>query len=198
MAKPSELPVWATDGAALVENPGTAKKEQGWAVEKPNVKFMNYILNLIYQWIVHFDTEVDAVAAQQLNYDAIVGVGGTHGTINDAVAAVSAGAKILVKDPFALTVTQVIDKDDILVEFAPTAVISTVTSLALGLQVDAERVRVIGGRFIGFNTGTDKAIQLTANCKNCLVTQAYFLNNDTDIDDLGTNSVLTANVNEVA
>lgn len=198
MAEPTNLPIWATDGASLVETPGTAKQQQGWAVEAPNVKFMNWWMNLVYQWILHFQIEVAAVSAQQNNYDAIVGVGGTHADINAALADVGAGGKILVSTPLALTATQVIDQDDVTIEIKPNALISTVTGLSLGIQVTSERVRIIGGRFRGFNGGTDKAIEFSATSKNCLLTQGMFSDNDTDVDDLGDNNTLTANISEVA
>jgi len=197
MAKPTRDSTWATGGGALKTDPGISKQAEGWSIEAPPVQYFNWWMNIVGQWISYLDVQVDAVAAQQNNYDAIVGVGGTHATINAAIADVSEGAKILVTDPLALTDTQVINKNDISIEFKPSALVSTVTNLILGLQIDAERVRVIGGRFTGFSNPSDKAIEFTANCKNCLLTQVYFLNNDTDVNDLGTNTVMSANVNEV-
>lgn len=197
MAKPVRVSDWATSGTALKTDPGVSKQAEGWSVEAPAVQYFNWWMNIVGQWISYLDIQMDAVVAQKLNYDAVVGVDGTHSTINDAVAAVSEGAKILVVDPLALTATQIVNKNDILIEFKPTALVSTVTGLALGLQIDAERVRVIGGRFTAFNNGGDKAMQFTAACKNCLLTQVYFYDNDTDVDDLGKNTVMSANINEV-
>lgn len=198
MAKPTRLPTWA-DSSALIIDPGVSKQSQGWAVEMPPVQYFNWWMNLTGQWIQYVDTTLDAVAAQALNYDAVVGTGGTHATINAAIAALPAGSKILVKDSLVLTATQVINKDDIEIEFKPGVSIMTVDALALGIQITSQRVRLIGGRFRNFNDApSDIALQFTGTAKNCLVERSFFFNNSNDLDDQGINTTIGTIVNEVA
>lgn len=197
MAKPTRLPTWA-DSSSLVTDPGAAKQSQGWAVEMPPVQYFNWWMNLTGQWVEYIDTTLDALAGQALNYDAIVGTGGTHADINAAMADASPGWKILVSQSLVLTVTQVVDVEDVELEFKPGVSITTIDALALGLQVTAERVRLIGGRFRNFNDDPgDIALQLTGTAKNCLIDKSYFFNNSNDLDDQGTNTVIGTIVNEV-
>jgi len=57
MAKPTENIKWATDAAALKQPYGEEKKKFGWIklsdgyAEKPNLKIVNYLQNLIYRWL---------------------------------------------------------------------------------------------------------------------------------------------------
>lgn len=52
-AKPSSVPRWADVGGAIVE-PSSGKKDIGWAAgERPPAQFFNWLLNLIYQWILY-------------------------------------------------------------------------------------------------------------------------------------------------
>lgn len=50
MAKPTELPEWASGGGADITDPPSGKKSTGWIVEKPAHDFFNWILNTIYKW----------------------------------------------------------------------------------------------------------------------------------------------------
>jgi hypothetical protein len=55
MPKPSSLPRWANVGGAIVE-PSPGKKDVGWVPpERPGAQYFNWLLNLIYQWIVWLD-----------------------------------------------------------------------------------------------------------------------------------------------
>jgi YVTN family beta-propeller protein len=62
MAKPVGYPRWTTAPTdppaeeAIIE-PSEAKKDQGFEAEKPPFSTFNWILNLIYQWIVYLETE---------------------------------------------------------------------------------------------------------------------------------------------
>lgn len=199
MAKPSQLPTWATDPGANITDPGTAKKAQGWIAELPPHEFFNYWQNLVYQWVVHFDTEIDAVGAQQNNYDAIVGVGGTDATIQDALTRVGSGAKILVKDSLALTATVDFDGlSDVFLEFKPGVIVSTVTSLAKAFQLlNSNRIQIVGGRFVGFNNPGDIVFEVQGTAKNSFFFGGYFFDNDTEIADSGVNTQINV-INEVA
>lgn len=55
MAKPDKYPRWADVGGSITE-PSSGKKDVGWVVaEKPPAQYFNWLLNLIYLWIVWFD-----------------------------------------------------------------------------------------------------------------------------------------------
>lgn len=56
MSKPATLPEWATDGGATITEPLLAEKQTGFvAGTKPPAGWFNWILNLLYAWIVWLD-----------------------------------------------------------------------------------------------------------------------------------------------
>ncbi|MFH0902156.1 MAG: hypothetical protein V2A73_16110 [Pseudomonadota bacterium] len=63
-AKPTELPTWATNGGtdpltqqSNVLEPPASKKASGFHYrEKPARNYLNWLLNLIYQWCAYLDT----------------------------------------------------------------------------------------------------------------------------------------------
>lgn len=57
MAKPAQLPRWATDaGAPVTPEPSEGKKDSGWAPsEKPPHQYFNWWMKLVYLWIVWLD-----------------------------------------------------------------------------------------------------------------------------------------------
>lgn len=56
MPAPVEFPEWATGGGAAIDEPLTAEKELGWVnAMKPPAGWLNWWMNLVYQWIVWFD-----------------------------------------------------------------------------------------------------------------------------------------------
>lgn len=54
MAKPTDLPEWATDGV-YVTTPTETQKETGFATEKPHRGNTNWLLNRICQWLAYLD-----------------------------------------------------------------------------------------------------------------------------------------------
>jgi len=198
MAKPSALPIWATDPSAAVQNPGAAKNAQGWVAELPPHEFFNHWQNLVYQWVAYFDVEVDAVAAQQNNYDAIVGVGGTDADIPAALTRVGSQSKILVTADQILLNTIVIDSlNDIEIEFKPGIQITTLSSVPLAFQIsNSNRVQIIGGRFLGFNKAGDIVFDVQSTAKNTAFFRSYFLDNTLEIQDNGANTEINV-INEV-
>ena len=166
---------WATSGSALIADPGAGKRDTGWVVEIPPVEFFNWWMNNVGNWIDYLNTEVAAVAAIQGLYDAVVGIGGTHADLNaviadmDGVTLPLVDVRIYVLSPLTVTSTQVIDKEGVEIEFHPKASFAKGASLVTGLQIDASRVKVMGGRFLNFDEGGGVAIDMTANAKNCFV-----------------------------
>ncbi len=58
--RPSTDPVWATNVSALITVPPGAKQDIGWELttpkEKPSLKYFNWWMNLVYQWILYMRT----------------------------------------------------------------------------------------------------------------------------------------------
>jgi|LULL01.1.fsa_nt_gb hypothetical protein len=199
MAKPSSLPIWATDPGAAIQNPGAAKNALGWVAEIPPHEFFNHWQNLVYQWVSYFDGEIDAVAAQQNNYDAVVGVGGTDADLPAALARVGSQSKILVTADQVLAARVDIDTlTDLVIEFKPGVQITTVDNIPVAFQIsNANRVQIIGGRFVGFNNPGDVVFDVQATAKNTAFFQSYFFDNDDEIQDNGLNTEINV-INEVA
>ncbi|MEE8298413.1 MAG: hypothetical protein V3R67_03440 [Thermodesulfobacteriota bacterium] len=194
LPKPSSHTDWTDGAASKVVEPSAAKKLLGWvALERPPFEFMNFLFFRGDEWDKYHESVTDELLAGNVAFDAIVGSGpGTFATINAAVAAVSAGGKIFVKENQALSVTQIINKNDIELTFAPGVVLSQAGGLALGLQIAAERVRVIRPRFTDWITlVTDQPVEFTAASKNSVLDTAFFFNIAiaTPVLDNGTNSI---------
>jgi hypothetical protein len=84
VSKPAQDAKWATSGSALIQDPGTGKRDTGWVVEIPPVEFFNWWMNNVGNWIEYLDCTVDEIVQLQGVYDAIVGSGpGTYASIND-------------------------------------------------------------------------------------------------------------------
>ena len=194
-AKPSAKPEWATDGGALVLEPPSGKKTQGWIVEKPPVRYWNWLLLKTYQWIDYLENLTDRVSSE---YDSIGGsiAAASHTTIE---AAIAAGAKnILVVSPIELTADVTLG-DDVTIRFKPLATVTKGGSATRGLILDGRRIRVYDGRMLGFTAGPDIGVLLTANAKDCLVSGTMFQNGTTlTVSDLGSNNVLTNLIEEIA
>jgi len=204
VARPSVLVPWTDGNVSKVTEPSGAKKLLGFTPEeKPSPFEFNWQLHFLGLWIEFLDQEIAATAALKNAYDATVGAGGDYADINAVMTAMDGvtlpvqDVRILVKDPLTITTTQVVDKPGVVLVFHPKALIAKGTG-ALGLQLDAERCKVDGGRFMNFSVGGDKAIELTANAKNCFIINNSFLNNDTEIDSaLGSNNIITNNITEI-
>lgn len=81
MAKPSSLPRWADVGGDIVE-PTSGKKDKGWeGAERPAGQYFNWLLNLIYQWLLWIS---GVAAAVRVSYGVEDGAGsfGTTWTIS--------------------------------------------------------------------------------------------------------------------
>jgi hypothetical protein len=60
--KPSTLPTWATTGGTTVE-PSAGEKAAGFAVAtKPPARWMNWLLNIIYQWCSYLNDGVFTIS----------------------------------------------------------------------------------------------------------------------------------------
>ncbi len=204
MAKPSSQIDW-TEGnvnqATISVEPSAGKKLSGWGIsERPPREYMNWLFQNIDEWIKYFETTTDGLLAGGTEYDAIVGAGGTHANLAALVvdAAWIAGTikHVLMAGSETLTAPITLDKDDVTFSFKAGVTIFA-GAVTTGLIIDADRVRIMNGRFADFDTGGDKAIQIAATANWAQINNCYFSNNDTDIDDLGNGSSLNGNVDEV-
>lgn len=199
MAKPSSKPLWTKTNAVDRVEPSGAKKEDGWNTsEAPPHEFMNWLFyNIGVEWLEYFDTEIDLLIGTTTQYDAVIGVGGTHADINAAVAdgGLADNVNVLVRDASVPGSTQVLSKNGWRLTFLPKA-IYTKGAATTALSITGERVQIYGARFFGYTVGGDIAISLGAASKNCIIDQNFFgPGTDTEIDDTngGTNNTLGGN-----
>ena len=203
MAKPTSKPEWTVgnpDFGTITIEPSAAKKEAGWLPdERPPREFMNWLFNNMGEWIDFFEAEIDGFSGQSVIYDAFVGAGGTHADLNALMADpdIATLRNVLIISTLAVDDTQIINQAGMTITFKANAGITKngPTGAVIGLQIDADRVRILNGRFLSFNIAADKAIQVNSN--NCLIFGNMFNDNDTAIENLGNNNELTSNIEEV-
>ena len=199
MAKPSSKLDWTIDNpdfATVTVEPTAAKKKAGWFPdERPPREFLNCLFFNVGEWINYFEGITDGLSNQLGQFDAVIGFGGSHENINTLMQDPNIAniKNVLITSSILVDQIQVIDQSDMTFTFKPQTHL-TKGMANTGLQIDAERVRIKGARFLNF---TDYAIELTANAKNCLITECYFNNNTEAINDLGANNLLTNNIEEV-
>lgn len=180
VTKPTDTPEWASDPGAAIVSPPQLKREAGWIVEKPPHQYMNWWMYYVYLWIVYFENRSDAY--QQ--YDAIVKTGslGTHTTLTAAIAAVSAGARILVAETQVVNTSAIVVDKAVEIVLNPSIEIQKGTS-AQGLSITASGARIKGGKVTGFVTAGNKGIVVDAAATRVKIGEVDFSGNDTDIDD---------------
>lgn len=199
MAKPITKPSWMTgvSGPNVVEPTG-GKKAGGWVTdERPAAEYMNWIMQNMSDWIDYVDSVSDSLEAFNLFYSAVVGVGAlaTHSTLNAAMLDVAAGARILVISDQTLNVTQQITKNNVQIDVNPGVTFQKGTA-TLGLQITADGVRFNGGRFAGFSTPGDKAVQVDAGSDYTMLRDMRFSNCDTEISDLSATTSSSGHITE--
>ena len=196
-SRPGTYPRWALTGTRT--NPGNSAINTGWLPDQiPPAEWHNWLFGFLGDWIDWLDYITQANLAIQ-EYDAVVGVSGTHATINALMADINIANihRVLVTSPQTLTSTQVINKSDILLDFKESAVYSKGASLAKGISITANRVRIRGGRFTDWAAGGNVAIQIESGVKNCFITECLAVNNNTFINDLGSNNLVVNNIEEI-
>ena len=200
MAKPVKKPSWMTgvSGPTVVEPTG-GKKAAGWQVdERPPREYMNWLFQILSDWIDYIDSISGTLDQFKTLYPAIVGTGpmASHATLNDAMADsnVPAGSRILIISNLTLTSTQQITKNNVLLDFNPGVTIDKGVA-TVGLQITADGVKIHGGRFTNF-TGSDKAIQIDASSDYTQVRDTRFNNCTNEIDDQSSTSSILGTITE--
>lgn len=192
---------WAYDPLALKQDPGTGKREIGFAVEIPTVQTMNWQLYNIGEWIAYLTEEIGLIEGVTGVFDAIVGAGG-YNDINEVMLAMGdtlpvSNVRIFVKNSLSIENTQVINRDGVEIIFHPQASIVKATTQAVGMRIDALRCKITAGRFLNFDEVGGIALELTSNAKNCIITNNMFFNNADSIANSGSNNVIANNIEEI-
>lgn len=206
--KPTDRPQWTATNPDQRVVPTPAFREVGWnANERPPAEFMNWLFfNIGVEWLDYFDTSLSllegSLAGNIGQFDGVIGVEGTDATIPDFIARVRAinadieDQRVFVIDPQTITSTQLLDMAGLEVVFHPRAIIAQAATLQVGLRIDAPRVKIINGRFIGFNLVGGSAIDLTSNAINARIDGALFSENTENIT--GTmNDTIISNTSEI-
>lgn len=201
MSTPPVIPPdWATDPLALKQDPGTGKRQMGFAVEIPTVQTMNFQLFNMAEWIKYLSGEVQLIEAVTGVFDAIVGQG-AYADINAVMLDMgnnlpASNVRVFVKNPLSIEDTQVINKDGVELIFHPAAAISKATTQTIAMRIDALRCKVTNGRFLNFDEVGGKAVEITSNAKNCFITGNTFFNCTDEIDNGGANNIVVNNIVE--
>jgi predicted outer membrane repeat protein len=133
---------------------------------------------------------VSTTATGSSEYDAIVGVvgldqGATYNDLKSALDNASDGWKILVLRSETINAVPVVLNNNIEIVFKKN-VTFTKGSAIRGLQVDGDDCKIVNGRFINFITAGDSGIRVSASAARTVINAPRFLNNATNVDDLGT------------
>lgn len=194
--KPTAKPDWTSANPSVRTEPTSGKKNTGWNIdERPPREFMNWLFFNIDEWIDYFEQQTDLLQG----FDAIVGTGGsaTHADLNAVMAdgAISAGARIFVRDSATINTVQQLTKNNIEVQFGP-GVTYTKGTAARALQLTGTGIRVLGGRFVNFSTVGNHGILVDLVAVNAFLLNPRFNNCDTDISDLSPSSQILAATTE--
>jgi hypothetical protein len=200
-SRPTEYPQWTVGNPGVQVEPTSGQKFGGFVPnQRPPSTWVNWLLGNISDWINWLDQQTQLNNSQNA-YDAVIGTNGTHATINALMSDTNypsgVGFRVLVTTPQTLTSTQVINKTDFEFDFKSSAIYSKGLTTTPGISIQAQRTRLKGGRFTSWSGGSDVAIQIESGIKNCFVQNTSHNNNTTDVNDLGSNNVVSDNIAEL-
>ena len=183
---------WTDGDLSKITDPGAPKKLLGWeASERPPHDFMNWLLFVLNEWQIYFESVTDEFIAE---FDAVVAdTGGTHTTLAAALTASVAGWKILVVDPDAAVATTAnVALDNIEIVFKPGAHYTS-GAASTAISVAGDRCKIRGGRFISFST---EAIEVLGSASFTMIRDNLYAGNTVDVADAGTATSEFGNVTE--
>lgn len=185
--KPAGHIDWVPDeNPAKAQEPTAPKKALGFiADERPSPLHHNWLWARIHNWLVYLEDITDENTAAMKEFDAVVGTtpGCTHATLAAAIAAAAAGWKILVTESANIAARVVINKADIEILFKP-GVVYTKTGDTVCFEYSTARVKVRGGRFVGYTVGGDIVHRYLLGADYCHLLESVFaVGTDTDYDD---------------
>lgn len=187
LPKPAGHIDWVPDeNPTKAQEPTAPKKALGFVGdERPDFKHHNWLWARIHNWLVYFESITDESAAMLLEFDALVGStpGCTHATLQDAIDDASAGWKILVTESASVASRITVNIADIEIVFKP-GVNYTKTGDTVCLEYSTARVKVRGGRFVGYTAGGDIVHRYLLGADYCHLLESYFVvGTDSDYDD---------------
>lgn len=166
--------------------PSSGKKAAGYVVnERPPAEEHNWLFARLGNWQLYFESITDELAAQLINYDAIVGAasGATHADLAAAIADAGPGWRILVLDDETVNTRVGVNISDIEIDCKP-GVTFTKGSDTVGIEFSGARVKWRNARFVGFTTGGDIAMRFLSGADYCQVTGTIFaVSTASEVDD---------------
>jgi hypothetical protein len=145
-------------------------------------------------YLASYQTELSQSYAGFVGGSAISGYS-VWADINAAVAAVSAGARVLIVANLTLNSTQQITVANTEWVCLPGVTISK-GSATTGVQLSAAGIKMRGCRLSGFGTAGDKAILIDAGSNYSTIADTRFSGNVTDISDANGKTSAVGLVNE--
>jgi plastocyanin len=174
------------ENPAKALEPVPAKKALGFvADERPSPLHHNWLWARIHNWLVYFEDVTDELVASSLEFNAIVGSapGCTHATLAAAVAAAAPGWKILVTESANIAARVALNVADIEILFKP-GVVYTKTGDTVCFEYTSARIKVRGGRFVGYTVAGNIVHRYMAGADYCHLLESIFaVGTDTDVDD---------------
>ena len=201
MAKPTSKPDWTLsnpDFATVTQEPTALKKQAGWLPnEKPPREFMNWLFYNLGEWIDYFEGETDVLIASAKPFDFIVGsVAGMTPDLITAINLANPGDRILVTESSVVNTTIQVNKS-LEIHFKPSITYSKGAATS-ALEISGDGAMIRQGRFVGFNGGSDVAIQILNTASHTMLRDCRFASNTKNIDDQGINTTIAGLLNEDA
>jgi plastocyanin len=174
------------ENPAKALEPVPAKKALGFVPdERPSPLHHNWLWARIDGWLKYFESASDELLAQALEFNAIVGSapGCTHATLAAAIAAAAPGWKILVTESANIAARVALNVADIEILFKP-GVVYTKTGDTVCFEYTSARIKVRGGRFVGYTVAGNIVHRYMAGADYCHLLESIFaVGTDTDVDD---------------
>lgn len=189
LPKPAGHIGWVPDeNPAKAQEPSPPKKALGFVpTEKPSPFHHNWLWARIHNWLVYFESITDENTAAQKEFNAIVGStpGCTHATLQAAITAAASGWKILVTESASISTRITVNKADIEILFKP-GVVYTKTGDTVCMEYSTARVKVRGGRFLGYTAGGNIVHRYLSGADYCHLLESVFaVSTDSEYDDSG-------------
>lgn len=189
LPKPAGHIGWVPDeNPTKAIEPNGAKKTLGFVGdERPDFKHHNWLWARIGNWLEYLESITDDNTAALVEFNATVGSapGCTHPDLQSAIDDASPGWKILVTESANVSTRIALSMNDIEVIFKP-GVVYTKTGDTVCLEYSSARIKVRGGRFVGYTTGGDIVHRFMSGADYCHLLESVFgASTDTDYDDSG-------------
>lgn len=200
---PTKILTWCAGRADRKTEPTEALQATGYGEsEQPEANHFNFMFANLYEWAAYFKTVITDNSLRDPEVAYIGGESGTHADLNDLCTDINDNGasyrKAFIENPFAVSETQVVDVDDLIIEFSPKAYVTDADAAQTAIELKGSRITLQGARFTYFNKVGDVAVKIHADAKFCTVKECLFYNcNDPYLDDQGLKSRTYQNLLEV-